>query len=260
MGVLEIITGYKGEPHVSQSQMRDIYKSIYGSGTYITDIGSKLAATIVSANEIRIADGLLVAEGCAAEVAYGDAVSLAIANGTQGMLRRDLIVARYSRAAGTNIEDMEFVVITGTPTASNPALPAYTSGSIADGDMQVDFPIYEVDLDGIAITQVTKLAATAYPARATTIIKPYPFSISYAAGNVGTRGARITLTSDYREDIGFDDVRITGLVIDGFTATTAMHLEPTVNGHIIYLCAYRATGAEANGVSGVLMVTFTHDE
>ena len=260
MGVLEIITGYKGEPHVSQSQMRDIYKSIYGSGTYITDIGSKLAATIVSANEIRIADGLLVAEGCAAEVAYGDTVSLAIANGTQGMLRRDLIVARYSKAASTNIEDMEFVVITGTPAASNPALPAYTSGSIADGDMQVDFPVYEVDIDGIAVTQVVKLAAAAYPARATTIIKSYPFSISYAAGNVGTRGARITLTSDYREDIGFDDARITGLVIDGFTATTAMHLEATVNGHIIYLCAYRATGAAANGVSGVLMVTFTHDE
>lgn len=260
MGVLEIITGYKGEPHVSQSQMRDIYKSIYGSGTYITDIGSKLAATIVSANEIRIADGLLVAEGCAAEVSYGDTVSLAIANGTQGMLRRDLIVARYSRAAGTNIEDMEFVVITGTPAASNPALPAYTSGSIADGDMQVDFPVYEVDIDGITVTQVVKLAAAAYPARATTIVKSYPFSISYAAGNVGTRAARITLTSDYREDIGFDDVRITGLVIDGFTATTAMHLEATVNGHIIYLCAYRATGAAANGVSGVLMVTFTHDD
>lgn len=258
MGVLEIITGYKGEPHVSQSQMRNVNKSIFGSGTYIADIGSKLAATIVSANEIRIADGLLIAEGCAAEVAYGDTVSLTIANGTQGMLRRDLIVARYSKAASTNIEDMEFVVIPGTPAASNPALPDYTSGSIADGDMQVDFPIYEVDLDGIAITQVTKLAATAYPARAAKIIKPYPFTISYAAGNVGTRAARITLTSNYHEDIGFDDVMITGLVIDGFTATTAMHLEPTVNGPIIYLCAYRATGAAANDVSGTLMVTFEH--
>jgi hypothetical protein len=115
----------------------------------------------VSANEIRIADGLLIAQGCAAEIARGTTESMQIANGAQGMLRRDLIVARYTMDAGTSVEEMALVVLAGTPAASNPALPAYTSGSIADGDNTVDFPIYEVDLDGLTITEVKGLIKSA---------------------------------------------------------------------------------------------------
>lgn len=154
---MKIITGHKGEPHINPQMDRDVNKGIFGSGIYIADVGEKLAATIVSANEIQIADGVLIAEGCAAEIPYGTTESLAIANGAQGMLRKDLIVARYNRVASTNVESMSLAVITGTPAASNPAQPAYTSGSLVDGDTQVDFPLYEVDLDGLTITEVVCL-------------------------------------------------------------------------------------------------------
>ena len=53
---------------------------------------------------------------------------------------------------------MSFVVIQGTPAASNPATPAYNEGLIADGDSPVDFPLYVINLDGIAITSVDKIA------------------------------------------------------------------------------------------------------
>lgn len=154
---MNIITGYRAEPHITAQQDRNVNMGIFGAGTHIVNIGSKMAATVVSANEITVADGLLVAEGCTAEIERGTSESLEIANGSQGMLRKDLIVARYTKASGTGVEDMQLAVITGTPAASNPALPSYNTGSIVQGDTLVDFPLYTVNLDGISIESVDRM-------------------------------------------------------------------------------------------------------
>ena len=155
---MNIITGYGGRPHIYPHHDRETNIGIFGGGTYILDVGSQMAATVISANEVQIADGLLVAEGCTAEVARGTTESMTIENGSQGMLRTDLIVARYTKAAGTAVEAMELAVIKGTPTASNPATPACNTGLIADGDSPVDFPLYKVNINGISITSVERLA------------------------------------------------------------------------------------------------------
>lgn len=154
---MNIITGYKGEPHITSQQDRNVNIGIFGSGTHIVNVGSKMAATIVSANEITIADGLLVAEGCTAEIERGTSESIAIENGAQGMLRKDLIVARYTKTSGTGVEDMQLAYIAGTPTASAPALPSYNTGTIASGDTLVDFPLYTVNLNGISIESVVRM-------------------------------------------------------------------------------------------------------
>ena len=144
---MNIITGYGAEPHVSSQQDREENIGIYGDGVLIVDsVGAAMAATVVSNNEIQIADGLLVAEGCSASIEKGTSESLSIENGTQGMLRTDLIVARYARNSGTAVETMELAVIKGTPAASNPAEPAYNTGRIDAGDSPVDFPLYRVSL------------------------------------------------------------------------------------------------------------------
>ena len=103
---MKIITGYRNDPHVTSQQERDTNIAIFGPGVHILKgVESELAATIVSANEIQIAAGMLVAEGCTATITKGTPESVAIDNGAQGMLRTDLIVARYTRDSGTNIED-----------------------------------------------------------------------------------------------------------------------------------------------------------
>ena len=156
-----IITGYRDEPHVSSQQDRNTNIAIFGGGAKILKgVDSEMAATVVSANEVQIADGMLVAEGCTACIDRGTSDSLTIENGAQGMQRIDLIVARYTRDAGTAVENMELAVIKGTPAASNPATPAYNEGLIADGDSPVDFPLYKVNLDGISITSVDALVDT----------------------------------------------------------------------------------------------------
>ena len=154
---MNIIWGYESRPHITAQQLRDTYVGIFGDDTYILDVGSKLAATVISATEVQIANGILIAQGCTASINYGQTESLTIQNGTQGMLRKDLIVAQYMKSTGFGVESMSLAVKRGTPAASSPALPAYTTGSIADGDTLAEFPLYVVNLNGINITSVQRL-------------------------------------------------------------------------------------------------------
>jgi len=155
---MNIITGYRAEPHITAQQVRDVNIGIFGASAHILKgVGSEMTATVVSANEVEIADGALVAEGCTAEIQYGTTESMAIENGKQDMKRIDLIVARYARNSDTGVESMELMVIKGTSAATNPAVPTYNTGTIADGDSPVDFPIYQVNIDGISITSVDAL-------------------------------------------------------------------------------------------------------
>ena len=180
---MNIITGYGGQPHIYPHHDRETNIGIFGSGTHFLDVGSKMAATVISANEVQIADGVVICEGCTAEVARGTTESMTIENGSQGMLRTDLIVARYTKTAGTAVEAMELAVIKGTPAASNPATPAYNTGLIADGDSPVDFPLYKVNLDGISITSVDALVDTMSVAG---MIEDFAERLETAEGNMPT--------------------------------------------------------------------------
>ena len=158
---MEIIAGYVGEPHVTSQQERNTNIGIFGSNAHIIGgVNSELEATVVSANLVEISDGMIVCEGCTAEIPRGTNDSLVIENGEQGMKRIDLIVARYTRNGNTAAESMELAVIKGTSAASNPTVPTYNTGLIADGDSPVDFPIYQVNIDGISITSVNALVDT----------------------------------------------------------------------------------------------------
>ena len=205
---MKIITGYKAEPHITSQQDRNVNMGIFGTGTYIANLGNKLAATVVSANEITIADGLLIAEGCTAEVERGTSESMEIANGSQGMLRTDLIVARYTKASGTGVEDMELAVITGTPAASNPADPSYNTGSIAAGDTLVDFPLYKISLNGISIETVTRIPSIVSVAKTSDVsavssalstLSNTVTSLSTKIGNTAMGTAATTVTAAIKE-------------------------------------------------------------
>lgn len=152
---MEIITGYTGTPHITAAQDRAENQGTFGTGSYVLNVGSKLAATAISANEVQIADGVLSHQGCLAIIANGSYDSLPIANGSQGMNRIDLIVARYTKDSGTNVESMSLAVIQGTATSSTPSAPSYNNGDIQNGDTPVDMPLYQVRLTGISLTSIT---------------------------------------------------------------------------------------------------------
>ena len=154
---MEIITGYTGKPHVTAEQDRDVNEGIFDTGSFVLKTGSQLAAELVSNNEIKVRDGVLVIQGCTAVIKKNTYDPVTIANGSHGMKRIDLIVARYNKNEETKIEEVTLKVIQGTPNASTAAVPTYKTGDIQSGDLVADMPLYKVTLDGLNVTSVDKM-------------------------------------------------------------------------------------------------------
>ena len=154
---MEIITGYTGKKHITAEMDRDVNIGIVGGDSYVLVTGSQLEAEISSNNEIKIKDGVVMHQGCAGSIKKNTYDSITISNGSQGMKRIDLLVLRYERNQDTNIELLTLKVLQGTPAESSPTVPQYTVGDIQSGDSVADMPLYEIELDGINVTEVRKV-------------------------------------------------------------------------------------------------------
>ena len=147
--------------HVTSEQDRDVNIGVVGKGSYVLQTGMQLAAEVSSNNEIKIRDGVLMHQGCTASIKKNTYDSLIIINGSQGMKRIDLIVARYEKNQDNGIESLDLKVIQGTPAESTPTVPEYTEGDIQAGDYVADMPMYQVIIDGLNITEVKKVCEVA---------------------------------------------------------------------------------------------------
>lgn len=147
---MELILGHAGTNHIDAQEMRNLFAGVVGEGSYIL---RGMEASVVSANQVRISEGGGIVQGAYFETASG-AESVTIDNGTQGLKRHDLICAEYSITGG--IENMELVVVKGTPSAT-PQDPSCTTGKISSG-ATVQFPFYRVRLDGLSIDGIDTIA------------------------------------------------------------------------------------------------------
>lgn len=154
---MELITGVANTPHVTSTQHRSIFESIIGPDSYILNKGALLEPGLEANNAVQIASGMLCHHGGIAEVAANTYDEITVSNGTQGMKRIDLIVARYERNAETQIETMAWKVIQGEPAETNPTMPDFIQGNMQEGDLIDDCPAFAVHLDGIQITEIKKL-------------------------------------------------------------------------------------------------------
>lgn len=153
---MEIVIGYQGREHITASQLGRIIAGMAGDGTYVLDTQEKLAATLQTANQVRIATGDLVFQGRVATVEVPE--TLTITNGVTGQKRNDLIVARYSKEASSGKESCVLAVVKGTAVSyGDPADPSFASGSILDGDSPVEVPLYRIPIDGLTPGTPVKL-------------------------------------------------------------------------------------------------------
>ena len=115
----------------------------------ILHAGSRMTAEIVSNNEIKINDGILCNYGRFMRIVGSETVR--IENGTSGVKRTDLIVARFN-TNGTK-ETHELAVIKG---AAGGVEPSYNQTDIYSGTGTRDLVLYAVHLDGLNITSVER--------------------------------------------------------------------------------------------------------
>lgn len=154
---MEIVTGYRGKPHITSEKWADLNRGIIGAEEYVLGVGRMFESELVSNNLLKIYDGCGVFQGREFSTSAGQSDEITIENGTQREKRIDLIVARYTKNEDTKIETIEPVLIKGTPSASDPAVPKYTEGNIRQGDLIADMPLYEVELNGINVVEVRPL-------------------------------------------------------------------------------------------------------
>ena len=158
---MEIVSGLGEKPHVTSQQFRQILEGTIGQKSYIVTSGENLEPELAANNLLKIRSGMMSHHGNVSSVKIGTYDEVELTNGSQGMKRIDLVVNRYTRNAETNIEKNEWVVIMGTPVASNPVAPAYTVGNLQKGDLVDDCPVFELHYDGINVTEVKKLLSVA---------------------------------------------------------------------------------------------------
>lgn len=154
---MKIMTGKTGAPHVTSQQFRQFVESTVGQKSYILASGENLEPELQTNNLLKIRSGMMSHHGNLSVVDIGTYDEVTIQNGTQGMQRIDLVVNRYTRNEETGIEENAWVVIQGTPAASDPQVPEYTEGNLQEGDLVDDCPVFEVHLNGINVTEVVKL-------------------------------------------------------------------------------------------------------
>ena len=191
---MKIVTGYTGTPHVTSNAAQAFNQGVFGFGNFVLDVlsvwGNHFAATLTDANTVTIQDGDGIIQGVHFRIDPGTTEAVTISNGTSGYKRKDLICARYTKNALTGVEDVSLVVLEGTPDASTPTAPTWNTGSILNGDSPVDFPLYEVSLNGLTPTLTALFDITP------SIIAPPDMSrIESVGGYSGTSGD-LSITSD----------------------------------------------------------------
>lgn len=161
MGNVHLVTGYKGEAHVTAADQGAFNAAVFGGGQYVLERGNKLSASATSNNNIRVLDGEIMMQGRHIRINPNEYVDLTISNGAQGVYRNDLIVARYTKNTSSGVEGCELVVIEGTASATAASDPAYTAGDILSGNALLnDMPLHRVSLNGINVESVTALFDT----------------------------------------------------------------------------------------------------
>ena len=146
-----MVTGYKGTAHITSDDQGLFNASCMGSTDFVLATGRRFDAEIISNNTVRIYDGSLLMNGRYVNMKSGTSTDMAIANGTTGANRNDIIAVRYTKNQSTGIESAEFVVIQGTPTSGEASDPTYNTTPILSGGVVYDMPLYRVRLSGINI-------------------------------------------------------------------------------------------------------------
>lgn len=153
----ELITGQGSTDHINSEDIGAYQARTFGTGCYVLH---GCECTIVDSNTVRVAEGELLIEGRHVRVKGSE--DLAIRSGAAGYKRNDLIVVSYTKDQD-NIEDAPLAVVPGTATEGTASDPSHVQGSILDGDVAAEHPLYRVPIDGLSVGEPVLLMERVVP-------------------------------------------------------------------------------------------------
>ena len=243
---MKIVSGRTGSPHVTSQQFRQMLEGIIGQGSYIITSGENLKPELSSNSLLKIRSGMMAHHGCISCVDIGTYDEVTLTNGSQGMKRIDLIVNRYTRNAETEVENCSWKVIQGKPVASNPAVPAYTSGNLQNGDLVDECPAFEVHYDGINVTEVKSLLSV------TDGLSGLNSNLVNAKNELTNISNKLTVLSDSINNLGSTKtVKLANKSSSNGVATYTDYVTlPSAGSYVIY-CNATMSGTPTSGVSNL---------
>lgn len=159
---MEVVTGKRGEVHITSAQIQNLNAGIFGTDAVVLNVGEKLAGEVVSSNTVRVKSGHLINQGVQSCINTNEYEELTFTSGSSGQSRYDLICAHYTKDDSTGVEDVELVVVNGTPvTSGTPEVPTVTRGNILGGALEDYCPTHKVLIKGTSVDSVTLIPTIA---------------------------------------------------------------------------------------------------
>lgn len=154
---LEIITGKTGEPHIDSEDIGAYNAYTIGKDSYLLN---GLDMTITNVNTLHVGTGEVLFQGRHVRI-KGNGEDVAIANGTTGYKRNDILCLKYQKfPQNSDIESISLELVKGTPTTGTPVDPAITTGSILNGDTVVYLKLARIVVNGLTPAAPVKLLGT----------------------------------------------------------------------------------------------------
>lgn len=152
---LTINTPPESEAHILAEDDAALYAGMLAQDS-VLNLGSKLKATVISNNKVRISDGVVLVGGHAARIVKGDYEDMTISNGVSGQKRNDIIAARFIAGTSGGADSYKLVIIQGT-SATTAKDPTYVKGDLYNGDKQRDYPLWRVKIENLSIVKVEQM-------------------------------------------------------------------------------------------------------
>lgn len=152
---IELVDGKAGVAHISSEDKAIIHQAKFSKSDVVFDWGDVFKCSMSSSNRATIGTGCASIQGLDWHITAAESVT--ISNGSQGMKRNDIICAHYHRNSSSGIENVELVVLKGSPNATAAADPTIPSGKILSGAVDAYMALWRIPLDGITVGTPVRL-------------------------------------------------------------------------------------------------------
>lgn len=150
-----LITSEQAQAHITPRQDAHWHNGIMDDEDWI--VSGSFVPTIITNNEIGIAEGVGSLQGRFFDVDTGTMDSVTIDSGSQGMNRIDLICFKIT-VNNDSTQSGSWEVIKGSPVEGTPTVPTIPSGDLDSGDTEAYSPVVQVNIEGIQITSAEVIA------------------------------------------------------------------------------------------------------
>lgn len=156
---ITIYTPADDDPHIYAEDEAQHNRARFG-GSGITQADDLLACSKIDNNTVQLASGLYSLQGYMLSVSGGTTQNLTVDSGSVGQYRKDLVIAEFTRGGGAVADELEFVVLKGTPAASEGAAedPTLTQNDLAAGGSNRQEALYRVLISGTVLSTITQVA------------------------------------------------------------------------------------------------------